>query len=145
MRIGDRRACAIASLAAICCAAAVLAAQTSRTVWDGVYTDAQAARGAAIYTGQCASCHGATLGGLEAAPALTGTVFLGTWDGVSLGELAERIRVSMPQTDPGSLSRRETADVLAYLLQVGRFPSGTGELSADQSVLGAIVLRTARP
>jgi len=132
-------------VAAICFAATALVAQTSRTAWDGVYTDAQAARGAALYTAQCANCHGATLGGVEAAPALTGTVFLGTWDGVSLGELAERIRVSMPQTDPGSLSRRETADVLAYMLQAGRFPAGAAELPADAAALGAITLRAARP
>ena len=31
---------------------------TIRTVWDGAYTDAQAARGEARYLANCSRCHG---------------------------------------------------------------------------------------
>ena len=43
-------------------------AQQPRTAKDGVYTDAQAKRGQALYTDRCAQCHGATLGGDIAPP-----------------------------------------------------------------------------
>ena len=39
------------------------AQETAKTVADGVYTDAQAARGAAVYDTACAGCHRADLGG----------------------------------------------------------------------------------
>src|SRR6476620_4448575 len=57
-------------------------AQTSdrnaKSVWDGVYTDAQAQRGRGFYNEHCASCHG---GNLEVGEyrALTGDRFWTTW------------------------------------------------------------------
>lgn len=123
---------------------AASAAQGSRSVWDGVYTEAQAARGADVYAQRCANCHGEGLGGIEAAPALTGIVFMSTWEGVPLGDLAERIRLSMPLDNPSSLSRQQTADLLAHMLAVGRFPAGGVELPPDTSALGQITLTGAR-
>src|SRR3954467_5216444 len=80
-------------------------AQTSRTTWDGVYTEAQAARGATVYAATCAQCHGPTLSGAEGPP-LTGVDFASNWNGLSLGELFERVRTSMPPDDPSRLSAR---------------------------------------
>ena len=51
------------------------AADEPKTQWDGVYTEAQAARGALVYSQYCASCHGPDLSGSEMAPALTGGEF----------------------------------------------------------------------
>jgi quinoprotein glucose dehydrogenase len=130
---------------AVWLAAAAASGQGPRTVWDAVYTDGQAARGAALYGERCAACHGDTLTGVEAAPALTGAVFSATWEGVTLGDLAERIRTSMPLDAPGSLSRRQTSDLLAHMLRVGGFPSGAVELAADAAVLGQIVVRASKP
>ena len=107
--------------------------------------DGQAARGAALYGERCAACHGDTLTGVEAAPALTGAVFSATWEGATLGDLAERIRTSMPLDAPGSLSRRQTSDLLAHMLRVGGLPSGAVELAADAAVLGQIVVRASKP
>ena len=53
-------------------------ADGSRSVWDGVYTDEQAKRGAPLYSQYCASCHGAELTGGEMAPALVGSDFSNT-------------------------------------------------------------------
>ena len=122
-----------------------MAAQAPRSVWDGVYTEAQAARGAKVYAERCTACHGETLGGVEAAPALTGAAFNTTWDGVPLGDLAERIRVSMPLDAPGSLSRRQTSDVVAYLLQAGKFPAGSSELPAEAEALGQSTFHSFKP
>ena len=53
IRIGVAATAAIVALAAI----GVTHAQTARSAQDGVYTDAQAGRGQAVYDKQCASCH----------------------------------------------------------------------------------------
>jgi len=117
---------------------AVAVAQTPRTVAEGVYTDAQAARGQATYAAQCAACHGATLGG-GLAPPLAGAGFLRAWDTRSLIDLVDKIQQTMPATSPGTLSRAQAADLAAYVLKVGAFKAGPGELRPDDS-LKAIAL-----
>src|SRR5271167_2106697 len=98
-----------------------LAAQTTRSVWDGVYSEDQAKRGSALYTKECASCHGAELTGGESAPPLVGGAFLSNWNGTTVGDLFERIRKSMPQDDPGRLSRQQDADILAFVFSANKF------------------------
>jgi mono/diheme cytochrome c family protein len=117
---------------------AALMAQSGTTVWDGVYSEAQAARGAEAYQANCASCHGGALEGIESAPPLAGDVFNANWTGTTLGDLAERIRVSMPLDRPGSLSRSQVADVIAHMLKTGRFPAGGGELDPQDSSLARV-------
>jgi len=109
----------------------------SRTVTDGVYTDAQATRGQAIFKERCVACHGATLaGGLG--PPLMGADFIGGFDKQGLSELVNKIQNTMPQDDPGTLTRQQAADIVAYILQVNKFPAGRAELSADEAVLKQI-------
>ena len=74
---------------------------------DGIYTDAQATRGARVYSTECASCHGATLRGAEAAGALLGTTFVGNWTKKSIGGLYEYIRTTMPPTRPAGPAGQE--------------------------------------
>jgi len=114
---------------------------SSRSVWDGVYTDAQAVRGEKVSAEHCARCHGPTLNGAEAAPALVGDLFNANWEGVPLGDLLERIRVSMPQDMPGTLSRQQNVDVIAYMLKLGKVPVGTVELVTDSAALGEITFQ----
>ena len=116
-----------------------------RSVWDGVYTEAQAVRGERVSSEHCARCHGPTLTGAEAAPALVGDLFNANWEGVSLGDLLERIRVSMPQDIPGSLSRQQNVDVIAYMLKLGKIPAGSSELATETAVLGQIMFQSNRP
>ena len=116
--------------------AGILIAQSQRTVWDGVYTAAQAGRGKAFSGEECARCHSETLGGGEAAPALAGEAFIARWQNV--GELFEKIRTTMPTDSPGRLGRQEYADILAYILSVNKFPAGTQELAKDAAELNAI-------
>ncbi len=113
-------------------------ADGSRSVWDGVYTAEQAKRGAPLYTQYCASCHGPSLEGGEMSPALVGLDFTSNWNGLTLGDLFERMRVSMPQNDPGSLSRQQNADILACVLSSNKFPAGTTELALKTEVLKEI-------
>jgi mono/diheme cytochrome c family protein len=109
---------------------AVASAQ-SKTVWDGIYTEAQAVRGKKLYIASCAACHQEGLQGADLAPALKGDEFLLLWNDKPLGELVDRITTTMPQDAPGSLSPQENADIVAYILQVNRFPTGLAELPAD--------------
>jgi S-disulfanyl-L-cysteine oxidoreductase SoxD len=110
----------------------------SRSVWDGVYTDEQAKRGEAVYRKECASCHGDSLAGGESAPPLTGGAFLANWNGLTLGDLFDRIRKTMPQNSPGKLSRQQNADVLAFALSANKFPVGKAELSRQSEFLKEI-------
>ena len=132
-------------------AAALLAAavggnaeETSSSVWDGVYTDAQSTRGRAGYADHCALCHGVTLGGVGGAPPLTGGRFISEFDGLTLGALFDRIRTTMPLDKPGSLGRPEYADILAFMLQINGFPSGTTELYLRSEFLNTIAFEAQR-
>jgi len=115
-----------------------LHAQQSRTARDGVYTDAQAARGETLYKDKCASCHGATLGG-AIAPPLAGTDFNATWGG-PLSEIVNKIQNTMPANEPGTLTRQQSTEMAAYLLQAGKFPAGRAELPSDEAALKQITL-----
>jgi quinoprotein glucose dehydrogenase len=118
-------------------------AVAERADWDQAYTNAQADRGAEAYVAQCAPCHGAALGGIEAAPALTGLEFFAKWEPETPGALLERTRLSMPPASPGSLSRPQSADLVAYVLRTGGYPAGTAPLvgSAATSAQTAAVTR----
>ena len=121
------------------------ALQSARSVWDGVYTLEQAKRGEAVYNEHCASCHGAGLAGAESAPSLTGFEFNANWNKLTLGDLFERIRVSMPQDDPGRLTSERKLDVLAYMLSVGKFPAGNTDLPREAQVLSQIRYESTKP
>ena len=122
-----------------------LAGQAARTIWDGVYTEEQAMRGARLYATHCAACHGDGLGGVESAPALVGATFYSNWEGESLDALYERMRISMPQAAPGSLSRAQNADILAFILQAGGRPAGSTPLDDRLGALTSISIRTYKP
>ena len=121
------------------------AAQTPRTTWSGVYSEAQAKRGAAVYDARCSSCHAPDLTGLDQAPPLAGSEFNTNWNDLSVNDLFERIRISMPADKPGSLSREEAADVVAFILSKGNFPAGDAELPTDGEPLKEIKFTAAKP
>ena len=139
----------IVSLAAIVVFNSATSAQqtdrTSRSVWDGVYTEEQAKRGEVIYGRECASCHGNELTGADEAPALAGPAFLANWDGLTVGDLSERVRVSMPPNKPGRLSRQQIADILCHVLSVNNFPAGKTELEPKTELLKQIRIEATKP
>ena len=112
----------------------------TRTVWDGVYTDAQAARGRELYLKECASCHAENLQGGDEAPGLIGGGFLSQWIDLSAGDLFERTRTTMPQDRPGQLSRDAYTEILAHLFKANSFPAGQTELPRDTTVLKQILI-----
>jgi cytochrome c len=114
-----------------------------KTVWDGVYNEAQARRGLNVYKKACVYCHQAELtgGGEAGAAPLVGTTFMSQWRGHSLTELFATIAQTMPKdgrpfggSAPVELTLEEYLDVVAYILQKNHFPSGTGELPTDETL-----------
>jgi cytochrome c len=116
----------------------VAIAQAPSSVWDGVYTPEQAKRGEALYSMQCAACHGSELTGGESAPPLMGGEFLSNWYGLTVGDLFDRIRVSMPADRPGTLNREKAADILAHIFLVNQFPAGKTDLATQSEYLKQI-------
>jgi mono/diheme cytochrome c family protein len=121
------------------------APSASSGIWSGVYSEAQAKRGETLANKACASCHGADLMGGEAGPALVGLEFLGNWNQQSLGDFFDRIHATMPADAPGSLSQQDTADVIARVLQLNKFPAGQKELPSDMNALGQIKIESTPP
>ena len=114
-------------------------------MWDGVYTAEQAERGHSVYHSQCEVCHGESLTGGDEVPPLAGPQFLSSWNGLTVGDLFERIRKSMPANDPGKLTAQQNADVLAYLFSFNMFPAGKTELPPDVQLLKQIRIEASRP
>ena len=123
---------------------AVPAAQVKRTVWDGVYSEAQARRGLREYTQSCERCHGSDLTGsaVDEIPALVADEFMRHWDRRTVQQLHDRIGKAMPADAPGTLAAAAYLDITAYLLEANGFPRGATDLERD--ALGAAVIERAR-
>lgn len=125
--------------------ATVRAAQEAgKTTWDGVYSDAQANKGEAIYNDKCAKCHGVDGSGGDA-PELQGGGFAADWDGLSVAQLFDRTRTSMPQDNPQSLSRDDCAAILAYLFRKNGFPAGPADMASDGGTMNGIKYVAVKP
>ena len=122
-----------------------LRAQPAPTVWDGVYTEAQATRGAALYEKECGQCHGPAGAGGGMAPPLLGAAFSANYDGQTVGELFDRNRTTMPPGKEGQLGGQENADITAYILKVNQFPAGEAELPSQGLALKGIQYLAFKP
>jgi cytochrome c5 len=136
---------ALAAAACVCTSAAPLSLAArvpqARSMTEGVYSAAQAARGRQVYEIQCGRCHGAAMEGTTGPP-LVGDSFLSNWSGQPLANLVDTIEKTMPFNEPVRASRQQSADLAAYILQVGRFPAGPGELT--EAALPQVVFPTIR-
>jgi mono/diheme cytochrome c family protein len=128
----------------ICSLAAIVSAEQSASVWDGIYMPEQAERGKALYTQQCAGCHGGTLAG-KTGPQLAGSTFTGNWNGLTADDLFEYVQKSMPRGQAGSLSRDQTADLVAFLFTSNGFPAGKKELPKEAEILQKIRIEASKP
>jgi len=112
-------------------AAAIGSAQTGaprRTVWDGVYTEAQATRGMMVFGQSCGGCHALAA---EGKAPLVGDAFWKSFSQKNVGDLLEYVSANMPNGTPGSLSANTYQDVVALLLKSNGFPAGAAELRPD--------------
>lgn len=133
------------SVVAVLLGGAALAQEGGRSVWQGIFSPDQAERGAAVYAARCSGCHGAALNGTGEAPPLVGGEFISHWDTMTVGDLYDRVRTTMPQNDPQSLSREDYADVLAFLLKTNGFPAGAAPMDKRSEVLATIGITAQKP
>jgi mono/diheme cytochrome c family protein len=94
--------------------------------------------GESLCAQECASCHGTELTGNDETPALAGPAFLANWDGLTVGDLSERVRQTMPPNKLGRLTRQQIVDILGYVLNVNGFPAGKTELDPKTAPLKQI-------
>lgn len=138
---------AMAAMVAVISGAALAYRQApaSRSVWDGAYASQQVERGRKQFAQACASCHGEDMRGAPGTPALAGPEFVFGWDGKSLGELFEYVSTKMPAGEPGTLTDRQYADLLAAILKENKFPSGETELIPERKILDTIRITRSKP
>jgi mono/diheme cytochrome c family protein len=145
----------LAAIAMLCCASSLLYAQadpkqapgiiSTRSVWSGVYSEAQASRGEyAYWDDECGRCHGDTLYGDSGLPDLAGSHFMLNWDGQSALDLIRHIH-AMPNGDPGDIGMAEATDLVAFILRENGFPAGSSDLPADRRVLAGIRIDALKP
>src|SRR5436190_7160323 len=126
-------------LCLVCCFVAIPSFGQNKT-WDGIFTTAQARRGKAEFDQTCSRCHNLALIGSERGPAIKGAAFLSHWDKGSVADIFIKIRDTMPEGGPGTLSEDVKIDILSYILQQNGFPTGNEELKKDISSLEDISL-----
>jgi len=126
-------------------AANIFYAQSNAPASAGVYTTEQARRGNTLYQAQCVSCHSDDLQGSGMTPPLAGDDFMANWSGRPVAALFDKVQKTMPADHPGSLTRPQTADLVAFLLSSNNFPAGKTELPTDPGSLKQILIDKAPP
>jgi mono/diheme cytochrome c family protein len=111
-------------------------APRAKTVWDGVYTDAQAQRAMPTYDSICSRCH--MLSG-QGKGALTGDAFWTAFTQKSVGDLLTYVKTNMPNGNGGSLAPATYNDLVALILKSNGFPSGAVDVSPE-SVAGVQIV-----
>jgi len=79
------------------------------------------------------------------APPLAGGEFLSNWNGLTVGDLFERIRTGMPPANPGKMSREAKADVVAFMLAFNKFPTGSKDLASNTEMLKSVLIDAQKP
>jgi mono/diheme cytochrome c family protein len=113
------------------------------SVWTGVYSEEQAARGQSVFLSVCGRCHGPRGNGagdpeMVAAPAVARGPFLRKWDGQTVATLLNYVRATMPTDNPKSLSDQQYLDAITYMFALSNMPKGDKELQLDDSVLAGV-------
>lgn len=110
---------------------------SARTTRAGVYSEDQGTRGKDVYLGQCQSCH--------TAADFTNADFKAKWGGKKLAEFFTYLVESMPESEPGALSKDQYAQVTAYLLQLNGMPAGPAPLATSADSLQDITIEFEPP
>lgn len=130
MRLSSWRILVTAAVVYSCASLSVAQGVSSRrSIWDGVYSSAQAARGRQAYDTSCAACHGPELKGVRDNRPLVGDRFWQDWGEDSLGTMFSVVQRTMPRNAPGSLTEQHYLDIVAYVLQKNGYPEGSADLT----------------
>ena len=146
----------ILAIAGLCCASGLLHAQVnndpganfgivpSRSVWSGVYSPAQAARGEKAYLlDECGNCHD-EVGGASGVTQLVGAIFMADWDKQSALVLARHMHANT-MSNPGDIRIVEATDLIAYILRENGVPAGSSDLPTDLHALARIRMDAQNP
>jgi len=117
-------------LLTLLCVWAAAAAQSERSVWDGVYTEDQAVRGQNTFGVSCGRCHDVA--------DFSGPSFLQGWEASTVLDLFQLLQKTMPMDNPGTLRPQDYADVISYFFRANRIPAGKDELDTDAEHLKLI-------
>jgi cytochrome c5 len=109
------------------------------SIWTGVFTTEQARQGQEQFEATCARCHNSDLSG-DRGPALKGDRFMATWGSRDVSRLFSKIKESMPQNRPNSLSDEAYLAIVTHLLQANGFPAGGKPLTTAINVLETIFI-----
>jgi len=146
---GTSRQCHLSILFAIAIVGVAMAsvvesavAAQSKTVWDGVYTEQQASRGALSFGTNCARCHGGTTTDGEDARSLAGERFWKSFRESTVDHLLDYVTRNMPNGAGGTLSASEYADLVAFILSRNTIPPGTSELTKEAAVGVQIIAKS---
>lgn len=121
----------LALVLTLLCVWAAAAAQSERSVWDGVYSDDQAVRGQNAFNASCARCH-------DVADFSSSSSFLQGWEASTVLDLFQLLQKTMPMDNPGSLRPQDYADILGYFFRANTIPAGKDELDTDPERLKLI-------
>jgi mono/diheme cytochrome c family protein len=113
------------------------AQDAGKSVNDGVYSEAQAERGRKVFEAKCGICHDTGR--------FTGDEFIKHWSGQPLNALFDTMRTTMPEDNPGSLPAQQYADLVSYLLQLNKFPTGPDELEAAEDAMRGVRMEAPKP
>lgn len=105
-------------------------APAGKSTLAGVFSEAQATRGEAVYKATCIECHVPT--------DYQGEAFKSKFVGGTVFDMWDLIRSSMPQNNPGSLPDDQYTDVVAYLFKLNDLPSGAKDMPSQKDSLKAI-------
>jgi polar amino acid transport system substrate-binding protein len=138
-----------AAVATVCGAALIAyalsgaAAATSKGSVPALYTKAQVAAGAKIYSSTCAQCHGENLEG-SVGPALRGPnmVRLAQKTKLTISDFFQFMALQMPLNAPASLSKDQYASIMAYILSRNGYPAGSKPLSYDVATHSNVIITT---
>ena len=145
----------IVAFAGLCCASSLLYAQVddpasnfgvipTRSVWSGVYSQAQADRGERDYRlDECGACHD-EVGGASGVTELEGATFMADWDKQSALTLARHMHANT-MSNPGDINIKEAVDLIAYILRENDVPAGNSDLPTDRHTLAAIRMDAQNP
>lgn len=119
----------VVAIAALCGTATTTFAQEQNGP-RAIYTEAQAARGDTVFRTVCASCHSTS--------EFNNAQFKATWAGKSVFTFFDQLRSTMPQDNPGGLSRQQYADVIAYITKLHGHPAGETEIPTEDEKLKSV-------
>jgi cytochrome c len=117
-----------------------------RSALEGVYTFEQADRGRILYSRHCVACHVADLTGrladatAQAVPPLGGVDFQRKWRGRTLIALWEQQYLCQRRDAGVALKGKESAELVAFILNVNGYPAGVSELPDTKWPLASIRL-----